>query len=175
MDARGTPWWRVQNQRLHAAGIVQLWVVSSVTVTGIEQHVDCVVVPDDKTQPSLPMFASIFAGLVAISHRLPEHVFILPVDTPVPSREVFRGLAAKAEAGCAIPVHFGARGHPVCLGRRFIEQKILAVPTLDPLTTRLDSLTREDAICVDVYDSNTIFNINTPEALEHWLDSQPDP
>lgn len=168
MDVGGRPWWRVQSERLSAAGVRPIWVVARV-------HADLalpglVVLGDGDA----PMFESVRAGVLAwrgqrgaaASGLAGAGVFVLPIDVPAPGAGVWRavGEAADRLGRPAAPELGGRHGHPVFLPREWADRAAGAPPG-----ARLDDLLRGSLSYVQVDDPHTVTNLNTPEALAAWL------
>lgn len=101
-------------------------------------------------------FSSIQTGLSA----LPDGpVFILPIDVPVPSKEVWEKLGEVENAAC-VPEFQGRRGHPVFLDNN-LAKKIRALPA----TSRLDHVLRDEAgvSIANILDPAILLNLNSQE------------
>ena len=171
MTVAGTPWWTIQRDRLHRAGVPAIWVVSPavhdalLTSHGVPEYM---ILAD----PDAPMMASIGAGIEALRTQPPVGVFILPIDTPAPSGAVWNALRAIADAPTA-PSFDGRTGHPIRLPWSFIASAILP-HTADPAwlaTARLDRLVAGALRAVPVDDPDVLENLNSPADVERWLAS----
>lgn len=168
MDAGGRPWWRVQSERLAAAGVRPIWVVAAehagLGLPGL------VVVGDGDAA----MFESVRAGVAAWRERRGEAltgpseagVFVIPVDVPAPAAGVW---GAVSELACrlgrpAAPERARRHGHPVFLPGPWAERVVNA-----PAGARLDDLLRGALTYIHVNDPDAATNLNTPEALAAWL------
>lgn len=166
----GRAWWQAQQDRLGSTKMPTLWVVSERVLAGMQSNStppEHVIVADD----SAPMFASIAAGVKAISRidAVPRGVFVLPVDVPAPSPTVFASLShairQTSPAVAAIPTHREDRGHPVYLRWNFVASHIL---TTNPADARLDQLIGNARIEVPVPDASVIENLNTADDFAAW-------
>jgi molybdenum cofactor cytidylyltransferase len=110
--------------------------------------------------PERGPFSSLQAGLAAATPG--EPVFVLPVDVPAPSPEVWAALEAALRAGAeaAVPVHEGRGGHPVLLSAAF-GGRLRSLPP----SSRLDQeLRSEPSVArVPVADPRVRLNLNAPE------------
>lgn len=171
MEVNGRAWWRTQDERLESAGVEPVWVVSKRIAPELADESPRLVVSDD----SAPMFASILAGMKALAARAdqtgrpPRGAFILPIDVPAPSAEVWRALAVR---GCcavrehpAVPVFEGKRGHPVWLPWEWSAREVLARSG----DVRLDELLRAGGVeHVEVRDPAVVVNLNVPGDVTEW-------
>lgn len=163
MTVNGDPWWRAQSQRLRTIGVPTIWVVS--------EAVNAAMPNGDPARriiasPEAPMLASVLAGARALADDPPSGVFILPIDTPAPIREVWAALAATGAV--AAPHHQDRSGHPVYLPWGWVTDNLLD-PAVDPSSARLDHLIGADIVRVPTDDPDTATNLNRPEDLEQWL------
>ncbi|MCX5689698.1 MAG: nucleotidyltransferase family protein, partial [Planctomycetota bacterium] len=161
LRVRATTWWKLQQSRLHAAGVDALWVVNPVVAAEFATHAS----PPQHTtiMPAsgapLPMFASVLHGL---SMDTPRNInFILPVDVPCPLPDTFARLAGACTDGASVPARGDTTGHPLCLFGEWINRHLLTPPLPDPLTARLDDLTRPIVRRVQVEDPDAFINLNT--------------
>jgi CTP:molybdopterin cytidylyltransferase MocA len=123
-----------------------------------------VINPDPDRGP----FSSLQCGLAALAGQAgqagqtgqagqPRPVFVLPVDVPASSPEVWDALA-RATAQASVPVHGGRGGHPVFLAPALV-RSLLAQPP----TSRLDhELARVEVARVPVADPRVGLNLNEP-------------
>lgn len=168
MMVGGRAWWRVQRERLHAAGVRDVWVVSPEVRESMrrEREAPEVIVTGE---PSAPMFASIVAGIVALRDEGLGGVFLLPVDVPGASEAVWSALA-RCDRVC-VPRCGDRRGHPAWLPWSFVERVILprAGDAAWIMETRLDQLIAEDVVEVEVQDAGVVVNLNEPGDVEGWI------
>jgi len=164
MRIAGGVWWRRQFDAIAALGYGQLWAVSPRVRTELEKagNGPRAVEVDN----GAPMFASVWAGLRELRGDPPGGVFVLPVDVPAPSAEVWRALSAQNAP--TVPVCGGRGGHPVWLPWAWLERRI-DLDTYDP-DARLDELTRDGRTEVAVEDKAVVTNLNTPDDVDRWLD-----
>ncbi len=173
-------WWTVQQKRLARVGLPVTWVVSERVRDGMAAGgamPERVVIADEHA----PMFASVLAGMESVDRRSRERrsgeppsairgVFILPVDVPAPSKDVFTRLAAAlttpGSPAAAIPTHDGQHGHPVYVSWPFASTRILGVAQTPD--ARLDRLIGRARIEAPVDDSGVLMNLNTSEDFEVW-------
>ncbi len=117
-------------------------------------------------KPKRGAFSSIQCGLkkiMSINEYL-DGVFILPVDTPCPKREVWQQLATNlfqslSDGMVSIPEYLGKKGHPVLLQKEFITY-LLSLPS----NKRLDyEIHNQKKVISKVDDEKVTLNINTPQ------------
>ncbi len=110
--------------------------------------------------PELGQFSSLRQGLKNISSAC----FILPVDVPVPTKEVWQSLGAMT-ADVVQPTFEGRAGHPILISKKFCH-KILNAPD----DSRLDILVREEQnrMRIAVDDQKILMNLNTQNAFESF-------
>jgi molybdenum cofactor cytidylyltransferase len=101
------------------------------------------------------MFTSVKAG---ISRVRGERCFLIPVDIPLVSPQVYRQLLA-CNADVVVPSFQGRNGHPVCLSRAVIP-RILREPDESSLR---DVLKRVGIRAVAVDAEEVLIDIDTPE------------
>lgn len=167
-----TVWWRFQERALRAVGVERVWVVSEVVRQEIERHDDApahMVTAD----PDNPMFASILAGLRSIPLNTTDGCFVLPIDTPVPDRIVWEGLAAFDTP--RVPECVGKHGHPVFLPLPWVRTLLTDIDSgkLDPAGQRLDTLIASSAVYFPVDDPTISLNLNTQADFHDYLKSLP--
>lgn len=166
MQVGGRAWWRSQHERLAGNGLSSTWIVS--------EHVERALANERVIDRMLrgapgPMFASLLIGLrsVEVLQPVPRLVFVLPVDTPVPTLSVWRALAEEGATGVCVPEHLGKRGHPVCMPWGWVKAHVLGLP--NPDNVRLDELMAgaaggpEKIRSVRVADARVAVNLNTPD------------
>jgi len=167
MEVGGRPWWQVQRERLEGGGVPSTWVVSAevkavMTVPGTPP----VRVID--SSPQLPMFASFLRGIDSLRASPPQGVFVLPGDVPAPERRVWESLCDHDQV--SIPTYGDARGHPIYLPWRWIDEVLRATPDSASVSLlRLDRLVEPVARFVNVHDRSVAFNLNTPDDVRRWL------
>ena len=165
-------WWRVQAMRLREAEVDVIWVVSETVKVAMEREKDAperLVVSD----PQMPMFASVVAGLRAVGAGLGRGVFVLPVDTPAPGPVVWGALAAGAGHAGAVPVFEGRRGHPVYLTRGFVGQVLRRCDAESDAITRLrlDEMLARGVSEVPVGDRTVAINLNTRDDVRSMFEA----
>ncbi len=167
MSVGGVPWWRVQLERLNAAGLEQTWLVSPEVRSVFESEPDA---PQQlvEADSSEPMFETLMRGLRSLDDKPCPGVFVLPIDVPAAGPAVWRELAVTGRV--AVPVCDGRRGHPLHLPRLWIREHLLASPP--PPGARLDTLIRAFRMEVAVDDPAVGFNLNTEADVQQWLESQ---
>ena len=185
---RSRPWIEIQLRRFLAAGgadaIVVLgydrdryleelpWLVRE----GTEELpvIDLVVNPKPERGP----FSSLMEGWRFLRKKWPgSPVFILPVDVPCPSGQVFQALSNAIEPGieACVPFCQNRGGHPVLAAASFME-KLDSLPITDP-NSRLDwqirSLPPESLGKVPVEEKLVLLNMNRKKdflAAGKWLE-----
>ncbi len=167
MMVGGRAWWQEQRERLRAAGVRDVWVVSPVVFEAMKGEADAperIVLSD----ADAPMFASIVAGVLSLRDHPPRGVCLLPVDVPAPSADTWSALGG-GESPC-IPRCENRRGHPVWLPWNFVERLILPwAPDGEWVArTRLDHLIAAELVEIIVKDAGVLVNLNTPEDVERW-------
>lgn len=160
MRVVGREWWRLQEERLEHAGVHRVWVVSPAVRAQVRGLTTA------EADPDAPMFASVLAGMRAAPGA---GLFILPVDVPAPGPDVWRLLAAAADAGVAVPTSHGERGHPIALSRPWIDRVLSRAGHED----RLDHLIGPDVVEVPVADPGVLANLNTPGDVRAWAAANP--
>lgn len=164
MGVGGRAWWEVQEERLGAAGVRRLWVVSPEVRAGMRGCGSRMVDGD----ADAPMFASVRMGIEAVlGESGTRGVMVLPVDVPAPGRAVVEALVKGAERGPAAPVWRGKRGHPVALPREWIEGVFVPACGRGGVL-RLDELVGAELEEVGVEDQSVVVNLNTPEDVTQW-------
>ena len=165
----GRSWWQHQQARLAPLALPVTWVVSSLVQQAMVAS--SVSLPEIVTaDPALPMFGSVLVGLNSLKERSPEGIYILPVDCPAPSAQVWHALGASRQA--SFPTHNDKRGHPIYLPWSFVTGTLFpAASGGDPASPdlRLDHLVAPVARAVPVNDSAVATNLNTPEDVRAWL------
>ncbi len=173
MDVGGTPWCRVQRERLDRLELPVTWVISPALFTQARTlGVLDAISPRLTSSPDAPMFESILSG---VAHLFPVSagaggLFILPVDVPAPAPEVWRNLARAPHVG--VPSFRGAHGHPVFLTWRWVESRLIPAAMSAAAAHRLDTLIAPDANLIEVDDPDIAVNLNTPDDVTQWLASR---
>ncbi len=129
-------------------------------------EVELAVNPD----PSRGMLSTVVAGLGQLGEAVPEVLLVAPGDLPwLTSAEVRRLLVAQNErdAGLAVPVFRGRRGHPLAIARRLIAE----VLNLDPEVGLRQLLALHPAeLCEVESDSpGVLADLDTPEDYQRLL------
>jgi len=172
VTVRGRPWIDHQLDAARSAGVRRVVVVLGrdrgpylQAVPSLAQRALVAVNPDPDRGP----FSSLQCGLRALGADGPRAAFVLPVDVPAASPEVWRALAAALAAAlpvdssidAAVPVHGGHGGHPVLLSSAFAARLLALAPD-----DRLDHALRRPGVAiarVPVVDPRVRMNLNRPE------------
>lgn len=116
--------------------------------------------------PDRGPFSSLQSGLSGLSPG--STAWVLPLDVPCPSQEVWMALQQKfveASFDVVLPTYGGRGGHPVLLSGAFVSQ--LASLAVDHPESRLDrqihALAVDRVARVEVKDPRVLDNLNTPE------------
>ena len=170
LDYHGKPFLSYQIESLFEIGFTDIIVVSGKDTALYQENIpelkkSTVIV---NPQPERGLFSSIQSGLLRLKDKYQSGVFILPLDVPCPSKEVWNQLAVElssSEANVSIPEFNGKRGHPVLLSDEFRQH--LQTCSSD---SRLDFEIRKQkelqkAKIISVNDKNITLNLNT---LEEW-------
>ena len=170
LDYHGKPFLSYQIESLFEIGFTDIIVVSGKDTALYQENIpelkkSTVIV---NPQPERGLFSSIQSGLLRLKDKYQSGVFILPLDVPCPSKEVWNQLAVElssSEANVSIPEFNGKRGHPVLLSDEF--KQYLQTCSSD---SRLDFEIRKQkelqkAKIISVNDKNITLNLNT---LEEW-------
>ncbi len=156
----GRSWWQIQQERLAHVGLPVVWVVSERVRAGMGAAAPEQTVLADEMAP---MFASVLVGADHVARKGGARgVFVLPVDVPASSADVFTDVARCADA--AIPVHAGQHGHPLYLSWTLVRERILGASP----EGRLDRLIADVRTEVEVGDPSVAINLNTPEDFLRW-------
>ncbi len=121
------------------------------------------------SEPARGQFSSLLTGL----EKAQDGAFVLPVDVPAASPEIWRKLelALQEKVFVAQPVHDDRGGHPVLLSSAFVSC-LLEIP---PEEGRLDELIRElqpgELARVAVDDAKIELNLNQPSDWNSFNDS----
>ena len=161
----GEPWWALQSVRLQSVGVESIWVVSDAVETEMAGHARA---PARRVSadPQAPMMASVLAGVRALSEDPPEGVFVLPIDTPAPRRNVW--IECCAADAIAAPIFEERSGHPVYLPWGWVADRLLDI-NLDPESARLDEMIAGSIKRIPTDDPDAATNLNRPEDLDDWL------
>jgi len=170
LDYHGKPFLSYQIESLFEIGFTDIIVVLGKDTTIYQENIpqlkkSTVIV---NPQPDRGSFSSLQSGLFGLNDKYNSGVFILPIDVPCPSKEVWDQLAVElssSKANVSIPEFNGKRGHPVLLSDEFRQH--LQTCSSD---SRLDFEIRKQkelqkAKIISVNDKNITLNLNT---LEEW-------
>ena len=122
----------------------------------LDRLAEVVVNPDPDRGP----FSSLQCGLAQVAPG--TAVFVLPIDVPAPSPDVWTALLEALTAGgeASVPVHDGHGGHPVLLAARLVV-RLLSRPPESRLDVELT--TASGVVRVPVQDPRIRLNLNAPE------------
>jgi CTP:molybdopterin cytidylyltransferase MocA len=167
-------WWRIQEAHLARVGARRIWVVSDDVRSEIE-HGDDAPSTLVSAAPDAPMFSSVLAGLRKAPLNDADGLFVLPVDTPVPSLSVWEALVAFD--ALRVPTYRGTHGHPVFLPSPWVRSLLTAIDAgkLDPASQRLDTLIAPTVAHVAVDDPAVCTNLNTAADFHAYLTAPPRP
>lgn len=170
LDYHGKPFLSYQIESLFEIGFTDIIVVLGKDSTIYQENIpklkkSTVIV---NPQPDRGSFSSLQSGLFGLNDKYRSGIFILPIDVPCPSKEVWEQLAeglSSSDVNVAIPEFNNKRGHPVLLSDEF--RKHLQTCSSD---SRLDFEIRKQkelqrAKIISVNDKNITLNLNT---LEEW-------
>jgi molybdenum cofactor cytidylyltransferase len=115
---------------------------------------------------------------LALEKTSGESVFILPIDTPAPKKEIWFHLENNSNsAWVVVPKYQGKGGHPVWLSSKFVEQ--LLSKTIPAEEQRLDIQIRNlktlQYNAIEVGDPSILVDLDTPSDLESYLTRQANP
>ncbi len=170
LDYHGKPFFSYQIESLFKIGFTDIVIVSGKDTALYQENIpelkELTVIVNPR--PERGPFSSIQCGLIGLKDKCRSGVFILPLDVPCPSKEVWNQLAAElssSKANVTIPEFKGKRGHPVLLSDEFKQH--LQTCSSD---SRLDYEIRKQkelqkAKIISVNDKNITLNLNT---LEEW-------
>ena len=170
LDYYGTPFFSYQIESLFEIGFTDIIVVLGKDATlyqeNIPELIESIVIVNP--QPERGPFSSIQTGLLGLKDKYQSGVFILPLDVPCPSKEVWEQLAVElssSEANVTIPEFNGKRGHPVLLSDDF-KQHLQTCSSDSRLDFEIRSQKElQKAKIISVNDKNITLNLNT---LEEW-------
>lgn len=121
-------------------------------------------------------FASLQCGLKPLSgDRLHHHCYVLPIDVPCPSPNLWLMLKDhlnKSQAMVAIPTHLQRGGHPALLSSLFWPQ-LLEVNPQSPqgrLDLQIKNLPQEQMLRLPTEDNRVTMNLNTPELWREYCE-----
>ena len=122
------------------------------------------------SNPKLGQFSSIQCGLEYLHQHRFSASFVLPVDTPSPSGDVWKALSRnplETKKVC-VPSYNGKGGHPVLLMRQFWSTLTSLSPYLPDsrLDRQIGLLPKEEVCYVKVDDPSVIRNVNTPKEFD---------
>ena len=170
LDYHGKPFLSYQIESLFEIGFTDIIVVLGKDTTIYRENIpelkkSTIVV---NPQPDRGSFSSLQSGLFGLNDKYRSGIFILPIDVPCPSEEVWYKLAGElssSKANVSIPEFKGKRGHPVLISDEFRQH--LQTCSSD---SRLDFEIRKQkelqkAKIISVNDKNITLNLNT---LEEW-------
>ena len=166
----GRPWILTQLETLRDIGLVHVVVIlgyqSDLYLTAIPSLPDICQVAINEV-PQYGPFSSLQCGIRQSLLTNPAGIFVLPVDSPCPDKEVWSQLAEApdSETQACLPTWNGDGGHPVLLSPNFA--KFLADFPLEHVDARLDvqmfRLPPKFLKRVSSGDRKICFNLNTPE------------
>ncbi len=170
LDYHGKPFLSYQIESLFEIGFTDIIVVLGKDTTIYRENIpelkkSTIVV---NPQPDRGSFSSLQSGLFGLNDKYCSGIFILPIDVPCPSEEVWYKLAGElssSKANVSIPEFKGKRGQPVLISDEFRQH--LQTCSSD---SRLDFEIRKQkelqkAKIISVNDKNITLNLNT---LEEW-------
>lgn len=165
IEYNGRPWLEVQLREFRDRGGSE-----AVIVLGHEHERYFTMIPSLKAErtvvnpaPERGQFSSIQLGLAQVNTPA---AYVLPVDVPVADESVWHGLAAQLQEPtmACVPEWQGRGGHPVLLGRSFIN-RIASASSTDRLDAHIKNLRPGEVKRIPVEDMRVGMNINS---LEQW-------
>ena len=120
-------------------------------------------------EPERGMLSSLQCGLRALPTAT-EAVIFTPVDYPNCKASTVSAIADAFRNGACdvvIPVHFGLKGHPVCISRQVIDELLEMPPTGDARDVVRGH--RDRTMFVDVDDCGITTDVDTPEDYRNLL------
>jgi molybdenum cofactor cytidylyltransferase len=181
---QGRPWIEHQLMRLHEVGIREViivlgfyadeyvarlsWLIDALPRQGTEAFglkLRAIVNP----LPQYGPYSSIQAGggnALRLAHAFAQYFWVLPIDVPCPSREVWEALSRSRAEAC-VPTYIGRGGHPVRLSDSFLRRIRQTTPYgADSRLDRQIHLLGSDADRLEVDDPTILTNLNTPADWE---------
>ena len=168
---QGRPWLETQLSRLAGLGVretiivlgyqAELYIPTLSKLQMKDVHIQSVLNP----LPEFGPFTSVQAGGKRALQMPICAAWILPIDVPCPSREVWQRLSASSATVC-VPTHGARGGHPVRISKEFLIH-LLEVPADGP-DSRLDRQIRlagQAVEYVEVADPSVLKNLNS---LSDW-------
>lgn len=121
------------------------------------------------SNPDEGQFSSLRIGLLEAGQ---EPVFVLPLDTPAPPKEIWNALEKELkEHQVVVPRYLNKGGHPVLLNRDFVRKLVGGSIPIDE--QRLDLQIRQldpEQVCKVWVPSNSItVDLDTPQDLEAYF------
>jgi CTP:molybdopterin cytidylyltransferase MocA len=163
---KGRPWVEHQIEAIGRTGGRRVLLVLGHDQPAYEQALpqldrlaEVVTNPDPDRGP----FSSLQCGMAQVAPG--TAVFVLPIDVPAPSPDVWKALLEALRAGgeAAVPVHDGRGGHPVLLAAPLV-RRLLGRPPEGRLDAELAELsTAGGVVRVPVDDPLVRLNLNAPE------------
>ncbi|MHA1197942.1 MAG: nucleotidyltransferase family protein [Candidatus Heimdallarchaeaceae archaeon] len=166
LDYDGKPFLQNQIEKLQDIGLSNIVIVlgkdKEVYFEQVPLLKDFIVVTNPS--PEKGIFSSIQCGLSAISKLNFEGIFILPVDVPCPSKEVWILLLVgmlEAEVIVTVPKFMEKKGHPVLISNQFAEY-LLTCKTDSRLDYEIrEQINKRKGKIISVKDSTILLNLNT--------------
>jgi molybdenum cofactor cytidylyltransferase len=123
-------------------------------------------------EPARGMFSTLQTSLSDAINFDWENLFLMPVDTAVPSLETIVKLLEFRTGKVVKPVFSGKAGHPVLLSKDFCHSLLKLTPG-DRLDYQVKKLNPSEIFSVKVDDPAVCSNINTPEDWQEYFMSHP--
>jgi CTP:molybdopterin cytidylyltransferase MocA len=173
IDVGGNPWLAVQIERFHDLGGKDVIVVLGYDKELYSPTVSRVISADPLVStvinqtPEYGPFTSITCAARTLKAK---GAFVLPVDVPVPDKQVWANLveAFAGQVRVCVPMFEGTGGHPVLLGLSFLEE-LMRLPVDSPesrLDLQIRKLPANQTAKVPVRDNRILRNMNTISDLE---------
>ena len=166
LSIQGTALLTHQWQRFSQAGGQQGWVVLAEGDSESEPLIPPWVTVLHNPNPQRGTFSSLQIGVSAARAAKAPGAFVLPLDVPAPTAEVWQALATALVTGIwvAVPCFEQRGGHPVLLSAPMLEGLGSKAPG-----DRLDAIIRQleptQIVRVGVKDSSVLANWNSPADL----------